>query len=489
MNKTKVVKLAQVWSLGQQIGRGGFGRVFEGVGADGRRAAIKMIPKEPGADRELLFEDLSSIRNVVPIIDRGESGTNWVIVMPRAVGSLRDHLRSNRALPFAEAAAIMADIATALVDMKGRVVHRDIKPENVLLLDGHWCLADFGIARYAEASTAAETHKWTFTPQYNPPERWRDERATTASDVYSVGVTSYEMLSGHLPFEGPDYRLQHLTQQAHVLSDCPPLLAALISDCLLKPPESRPTPARILERLLLLNRSSSPGSSLLQEASNAQAQRLASAAAAESATMQARLRRRELAQAATTTLSTIVERLGQSIRDNAPTAVWRGRSGRSSLLFEAELGGATIAMSSIAEAEDMWGHYKPKFEVIAHASVTVRIPRDRYEYEGRSHSLWYCDAQEEGAFRWYETAFMINAMLPKRARTNPFALAPDENGGKALSNVVTEFQLAWPFTAVEPGVEDDFIDRWLEWFALAAQGRLSHPHTMPERRAEGSYRR
>ena len=116
--------------------------------------------------------------------------------MPRAEKSLKDHLAERRPLPIEEATSIMSDVAAALASLGGKVVHRDIKPANVLLLGGQWCLADFGIARYAEASTSADTHKWAWTKAYNAPERWRDERASPASDVYSFGVMAYEMLSG-----------------------------------------------------------------------------------------------------------------------------------------------------------------------------------------------------------------------------------------------------------------------------------------------------
>jgi serine/threonine protein kinase len=87
---TTAVQLSHLWKLGSQIGSGGFGRVFEAAGEDGRIAAAKLIPKEPGADRELLFEDLAGVRHVVPIIDSGEHDGNWVIVMPRAVASYVD---------------------------------------------------------------------------------------------------------------------------------------------------------------------------------------------------------------------------------------------------------------------------------------------------------------------------------------------------------------------------------------------------------------
>ena len=103
----------------------------------------KLIPKDPGAERELLFVDLSRVRNVVPIIDSGEADNHWVLIMPRAQRSLRVRLEAGE-IPVEDALTAMKDIVDALVDLSGRIVHRDLKPENTLWLDGHWCLADFG---------------------------------------------------------------------------------------------------------------------------------------------------------------------------------------------------------------------------------------------------------------------------------------------------------------------------------------------------------
>lgn len=487
---TNSIQLAQRWSLGSQIGKGGFGRVFEAVGDDGRLAAAKLIPKEPGADRELLFEDLTGVRCVVPIIDSGEWDDYWVVVMPRAAKSLRAHLTERTSLPHVETVAILTDIAMALTDLQGRVVHRDIKPENVLLLDGRWCLSDFGIARYAEASTAPDTHKWAWTPAYNPPERWRDERATSASDIYSLGVMAFEMLSGRLPFPGPDFRSQHLTEDSPLLTGCSPLLASLVTECLFKSPEVRPTAANLLARLALILRPSSPGAGQLQAANQAQVQRLANEAAVQSAARSIGERRRNIVASATKAIAMVTEQLGQSIRDNAPAAIWKLAPDGGYLGSSASLGPATLSLSSVQESQDdVWGHYKPEFQVIAHATIEVRIPPDRFQYEGRSHSLWFCDAQESGVFRWYETAFMISPIIPKRGRQNPFALPPSEEAGKALSRVMTEFQVAWPFTPIEPGNEVDFLERWMTWFAQAAQGQLGNPSSMPERSPEGTWRR
>jgi serine/threonine protein kinase len=134
--------------------------------------------------------------------------------MPRADKSLREHLdKSGGVLNLSDAIEVLQDICDALVDLDGEVVHRDLKPENILRLNGQWCLADFGISRYAEATTAPDTQKFAFSPPYAAPERWRSERATAATDVYAVGVMAYEMLAGNRPFPGPTtelFRDQHL---------------------------------------------------------------------------------------------------------------------------------------------------------------------------------------------------------------------------------------------------------------------------------------
>ena len=143
------LKLEQHWTIGERIDGGGFGEVYAASSPDyGSPAVAKLVPKAPGAQRELLFVDLANARNVVPIIDRGETDNSWVLIMPRAAKSLRQHLNdASGSLTVPDALTILSDVTTALVDINGKVVHRDLKPENVLLLDGNWCLADFGISR------------------------------------------------------------------------------------------------------------------------------------------------------------------------------------------------------------------------------------------------------------------------------------------------------------------------------------------------------
>ena len=128
------------------------------------------------------------------------------------------------------------------------------------------------------------------------------------------------------------------------------------------------------------------------------------------------------------------------------------------------------------------------FEVVVSSSIVLRIERDRFGYAGRSHSLWYCDAEHEGVFRWYETAFMINPVVPKRSSLDPFALSPSLDAALALSRGMHSFQVAWPFNPIDQGNEAEFIERWIGWFADAAQGQLSRPRQMPERAPGGTWR-
>ncbi len=488
----KQVRLNNLWTIGVEIGSGGFGKVHVAT-ANGDENVAKFIPKYPGADRELLFVDLPESPYIMPIIDSGEYDHYWVLVMPRADRSLRQHLEaSSDPLSPSEAIEILRDMCDALVALEGKVVHRDVKPENVLLLDGRWCLADFGISRYAEATTAPDTHKFSMSPPYAAPERWRMERATPAADVYAVGVMAYEMVAGHRPFNASspeDLREQHLhTEPAH-LDGIPAAFGALIDECLYKAPEARPTPANLRSRLDRAAIShSSHGLSALEEANRIEVLRRQEAVRKESEARSESEHRAALATAGQKSYERISEALRSSIEAAAPTAAvsLAMQGGWSIRLGTAEI---TMAKTKRHNRED-WGDWSaPVFDVVLVGSVSVRIPADRYQYEGRSHSLWYCDAQEVTQFGWYETSFMISPLVKKQGRQDPFALSPDKAAAKALSNVVAEYQVAWPLTEIPLGDVDEFLDRWANWFAEAAQGKLRHPSRMPERDAEGSWRR
>jgi len=140
------IKLKKTWQLGNQIGRGGFGRVYHALAnGESKEYAIKLVPKAKGASREQLFVYIDNAQNVLPIIESGETATDWVLVMPLAEKSLQDEIDSRADFTPQEVVKIMKDVAEALVSIDGKVVHRDLKPANILFYNNVWQLADFGI--------------------------------------------------------------------------------------------------------------------------------------------------------------------------------------------------------------------------------------------------------------------------------------------------------------------------------------------------------
>lgn len=471
-------------------GEGGFGKVFEAEGEDGTAAVAKFVRKEPGAQRELLIGDpnaASEFRNVVPILDRGEHEESWVLVMPRADMSLAQHLdQADAPLPLDEALTILTDIATALTDIDGEIVHRDLKPQNILYLNGKWCLADFGIARYAEAATASDTRKDSLTAPYGAPEQWRAERATSATDVYAFGIIAFQLLSGKLPFEGPtraDFREQHLKATPPPLASATARLRHLIEECLYKAPAARPTAANILAKLgNAAADPSTPGQSRLAQVSQDEVRRIAKTQAQELRNMEEAERRAEMFAAAKLSFETLSQSLLSAITDNAPTAAVETRRGKIDLL--ATLREATLGVFSPQQVSRWQG----PFDVIAYAEVSVYHHRpNRQGWRGRSHSLWFCDAEVQGHYAWYETAFMDNSLIPIRRMVAPYACSPEEATG-AFQTAIGTMQRAWPLERLNREDLTDFVDRWIGWFADAAQGTFGRPSRMPEKDV-GSHRR
>jgi len=477
------IVLRRTWIIGAEIAKGGFGRIYVAHDEHGTQAVIKFIPKAPGALRELLFESLSDHPNIMPVVDSGEVGEYYVLVMPRAEKSLRQHLgESGGKLPAHESLDILSDVARALAGLQQDVVHRDVKPENILLYQGHWCLADFGIARYAEATTAPDTHKYAFSAPYAAPEQWRAEHATPSADIYALGVTSFELLQGYRPFPGPaisDYREQHLNQTPPSLAGCSPSIGALVTECLYKAPQARPTPAIILDRLHKRQQPLSPAAAQLAAANQSIVSEMARAGASASAQQSTEERRGHLFHTARLSLETILANLLERVRDAAPAA-----SITRSPYLTVQLGNGKLSIASIQPAPPeclaAFGR-SPAFDVIAYTAITVHQPRDRFNYEGRSHALWYCDAHHEGVYRWFETAFMIMPLIALISTVNPFALAPiDEKAAAAFSQTTSDRQIAWEPLPFDQGDEEQFIERWLGWFATATLGKLRIPSVMPE---------
>lgn len=495
METTRTMRLTlnKEWVVGARIGGGGFGAVFEAENTAGEKAAVKLVPKAPGTEREMLFTNLDGVRNVVPVIDSGEHEDQWALVMPRAEKSLREHLQQHGQLPLSEVVAVLSDVAETLADLDGEVVHRDLKPENILMLGGRWCLADFGIARYAEATTAQQTFKFHGTVAYMAPERWNNQRATSASDIYTLGILAHELLEGTTPFTGPadvDFAEQHLRGTPPPLTTAPPLLAMLVTECLYKAPEARPAAGNVLARLQHIPAAALTGGlAALAEANQgavvrrAEADRRASEQATEAE------RRKALFEAATTSFGFIADAVLTALTNVAPSAeIRRGNLGGWTIRVD----DAQLTLSGPKETTpEIWRSPSTSvaFDVIASATLSLKVPANHHGYGGRSHSLWYADAQTENQYQWFETAFMSTPLRAVTGPMDPFALDPHHESRTAISQTLGMHQVAWPFTPLVIGDLDEFIGRWAGWLAEASKSRLAHPSHMPERNPQGSWRR
>jgi len=143
--------------------------------------------------------------NIVSIFDRGESedGTYYIAMEYLPGGTLKDRIVKRGALPAHTAAAVALQMAEALrVAHERDVIHRDIKPHNILVTgSGDVKVTDFGIARAAASSTMTRTGHILGTAHYISPEQAMGDPVGPASDLYSLGVVLYEMLTGELPFD------------------------------------------------------------------------------------------------------------------------------------------------------------------------------------------------------------------------------------------------------------------------------------------------
>jgi hypothetical protein len=198
------------------LGRGGMGQVFRVTDlTSGRPLALKVLRPAEGDDGDRVrrfqreIQVLTRIHHpaVLHILDWGESVAGLFLVTELVDGEdLKVAIRRRGPFPLAEAAALGATLAEALAAAHAQgVVHRDVKPNNVMIArDGSIRLLDFGLARGAGIDLATLTRTGTIlgTPGYMSPEQFDAHGVDERSDVYSLGVVLFEVLTGRLPFVG-----------------------------------------------------------------------------------------------------------------------------------------------------------------------------------------------------------------------------------------------------------------------------------------------
>ena len=249
------------YAIRHELGGGTLAAVFA---ADdlrhGRPVAIKLLRPEHATalaaerfDREIQIAARLQHPHIVPLLDSGEAGGLFYLVMPLIEGeSLRARLVREGPLPVRDVLRIIADVADALAyaHQKG-IIHRDIKPDNILLAGRHALVADFGVAKAMSEALGTDRNLTggvaLGTPAYMAPEQaTADPALDHRVDLYALGILAYELLTGRPPFDG-DTPHEVLTAQvfdapvpvAERRPDTPPALAALVMRALQKDPAAR----------------------------------------------------------------------------------------------------------------------------------------------------------------------------------------------------------------------------------------------------------
>ncbi len=273
--------LANRYQLIRHLARGGMADVWEATDTLlGRRVAVKILHAQFATDdnfiarfrREAQSAANLSHPNIVSIFDWGEEGSLYFIVMELVEGkTLRDVIHDETGLMPRRAAEIAAEVSAALaVAHRAGLVHRDLKPANILLTaDGTAKVTDFGIAlAWNDSQELTRTGAVIGTATYFSPEQAQGQQLDERSDLYSLGVVLYEMLTGVPPFTGDSpvsVAYQHVSEPAQLPSvgnpHLPPDLETIVIKAMDKSPDSRYQNAlEMREDLLLYIQGAKPNS-------------------------------------------------------------------------------------------------------------------------------------------------------------------------------------------------------------------------------------
>ena len=251
------VVLGKRYEILGRVGSGGMADVYKGKDHKlNRFVAIKVLKSDYRTDEVFIRKFLSEAQaaaglmhpNVVNVYDVGQDRGLYYMVMELVEGiTLKDYIEKKGKLSPKETVSISIQMVTGLQAAHNQhIVHRDIKPQNIIISkDGKVKVTDFGIAR-ATTSTQTISTSVMGSVHYTSPEQARGGVVDQKSDIYSIGITMYEMVTGHVPFDGDStvtVALKHLqeeiTSPADEVPDLPYSLECIIMKCTQKNPAMR----------------------------------------------------------------------------------------------------------------------------------------------------------------------------------------------------------------------------------------------------------
>ncbi|WP_304508999.1 protein kinase domain-containing protein [Anaerotignum sp.] len=277
--------LGDRYEIIEKIGSGGMAMVYRGKDKKlDRYVTIKVLREEFIGDDEFIerfrSEACSAARlshpNIVRVYDVGEDGEISYIVMEYIHGdTLKQAIRQKAPFDSRSTLNVSIQIASALAQAhKAHIIHRDIKPQNILVgTDGVIKVTDFGIARAATASTMTTTANAAGSVHYFSPEQARGGYVDEKSDIYSLGITMYEMITGVLPFQGHNsvsIALKHISEELPDIRqynpNCTPAIEGIIKKATMKKADERYATVELMLADLIRARTDTAGGFLHTEA-------------------------------------------------------------------------------------------------------------------------------------------------------------------------------------------------------------------------------
>ncbi len=252
---TKGQKINDRYEIIRSIGEGGMANVYLGYDTIlDRNVAIKILRGDLSNDekfvrrfqREALSASSLAHPNIVEVYDVGEDNGLYYIVMEYIEGkTLKQLLKKRGTLTLSEAIDIMLQLTDGMAHAHDSyIIHRDLKPQNVMIKDdGQIKITDFGIAMALNSTQLTQTNSVMGSVHYLPPEQASGKGCTTKSDIYSMGIIFYELLSGSLPFKGDnavEIALKHMRDPLPSLREDNPAIPQSIENIIRKATAKNP---------------------------------------------------------------------------------------------------------------------------------------------------------------------------------------------------------------------------------------------------------